>query len=99
MDYKDAIGEAVRTQRLAKGLSLRQVHQTAFISIGHLSEIERGLKEVSGALLEPIARSLGMETGELIVNAGLLMLGWKTEVPDTIADLPIDEYADILLNH
>lgn len=99
MNYKEAIGKVLRDQRLAKGMTLRQVHALGFISIGHLSEIERGSKEISGAFLDPIAKVLEMEAGEIIVKAGLLMLGWETEVPDTIAELPIDEYADLVLKN
>lgn len=99
MNYKEAIGKVLRDERLAQRRTLRYVKDRAFISIGHLSEIERGGKEISGVFLEQIAKTLGVETGEIVVKAGLLMLGWETEAPDTIADLPIDEYADLLLKN
>jgi transcriptional regulator with XRE-family HTH domain len=68
---------------------MRDVSQTGAVSIGHLSEIERGIKEASSSVIEGIAKALGVSTSYLVIEAGYLM--GVSEVPDTIEDF-IDEY-------
>jgi transcriptional regulator with XRE-family HTH domain len=71
---------------------MRQV--TEYISIGHLSEVERGKKELSSRHLPLVARGLGIEAHELVLLAGYRMAGW--DIPDTASEL-FDEYADLMV--
>lgn len=79
MKFRHALGEVIREQRLAKGLSLRAVSSNGFVSLGHLSEVERGENEASSDCLEAIANGLGVNTYDLIIEAGYRMAG----IPDT----------------
>ena len=79
MNFRQALGTVIREQRLAKEMSLRAVSGKGFVSLGHLSEVERGQNEVSSDCLEAIANGLGVEAYELIIEAGYRMAG----VPDT----------------
>ena len=55
-----AVGPQIRALRKAKGRTLADVAQAAGCSIGHLSQIERGLSDPTLALLTRLARALGV---------------------------------------
>ena len=56
---RKVIGDALRARRLAQGRTLREVSTAANVSLGYLSEIERGHKEASSELLASICEALG----------------------------------------
>ena len=60
------LGEALRARRLAQGRTLRQVSAGAAVSLGYLSEIERGEKEASSELLESICQALDIPLSQLL---------------------------------
>jgi len=64
-----AIGSALRRIRLDRELTLRDVADSARISMPYLSEIERGRKEPSSEILEVICRALGMTLVDLLAEA------------------------------
>jgi transcriptional regulator with XRE-family HTH domain len=53
------LGEALRARRQSQGRTLRQVSSAASVSLGYLSEVERGEKEASSELLSAICHALG----------------------------------------
>src|SRR2546421_6129382 len=53
------IGDALRARRQAQHRTLREVSTAANVSLGYLSEIERGQKEASSELLSSICDALG----------------------------------------
>jgi transcriptional regulator with XRE-family HTH domain len=65
------IGSALRASRIAQGRTLRDVAKSARVSLGYLSEVERGQKEASSELLNSICNALQISLGEvlLIVSA------------------------------
>ncbi len=65
------IGSALRASRIAQGRTLRDVAKSARVSLGYLSEVERGQKEASSELLNSICTALQISLGEvlLIVSA------------------------------
>ena len=57
---RDTLGEVLRAERIERGLTLREVSSSARVSLGYISEIERGQKEASSELLAAIrARAPG----------------------------------------
>lgn len=50
----------LRSIREARGLSLRHVAREAKITPGHLSRIERGINQPSVAILQRVAKVLGL---------------------------------------
>ena len=65
---RKAIGTVIRRRREAVGLGLKAASDAAHISAAHLSEVERGLTEVSVERLLSIARVLSMPIGELYLE-------------------------------
>ena len=55
---RELIGESLREERVSQGKTLREVSRKARVSLGYLSEVERGQKEASSELLAAIARHL-----------------------------------------
>ena len=60
------LGEALRDTRLRQERTLREVSSIARISLGYLSEVERGQKEASSELLASICRALGVRLADLL---------------------------------
>jgi transcriptional regulator with XRE-family HTH domain len=55
---RELIGESLREERVAQGKTLREISQAARVSLGYLSEVERGQKEASSELLAAICSAL-----------------------------------------
>src|ERR671928_1687298 len=68
------IGDALRARRQAQHRTLREVSTAANVSLGYLSEIERGQKEASSELLSSICDALGAQLSDVL-----------REVSDTMA--------------
>lgn len=60
------IGDALRSRRQGQQRTLREVSTAANVSLGYLSEIERGQKEASSELLAAICEALGAQLSELL---------------------------------
>jgi transcriptional regulator with XRE-family HTH domain len=56
---RQLLGDALRRLRLRQGRTLREVSASARVSLGYLSEVERGQKEASSELLAAICGALG----------------------------------------
>ena len=61
------IGGSLRERRLQQGRTLRQVSADAKVSLGYLSEVERGQKDASSELLASICDALDMRLSELLM--------------------------------
>jgi transcriptional regulator with XRE-family HTH domain len=59
------VGETLRGVRLRQRRTLREVSSAARVSLGYLSEVERGQKEPSSELLAAICGALDVELSEL----------------------------------
>lgn len=63
---RDLIGQALREVRMEQGRTLREVAARAQISLGYLSEVERGQKEASSELLAAICAALEVQQSEVL---------------------------------
>ncbi len=81
------IGDVLRALRQDQGRTLREVSSQAQVSLGYLSEVERGQKEASSELLQAIAGALGVPLWFILreVSDRMAMLEGAT-VPDTVPD-------------
>lgn len=62
------IGQSLRAVRNAQGRTLRDVAREARVSLGYLSEVERGQKEASSELLNAICTALGLTLSSVITD-------------------------------
>ena len=60
------LGYVLRGTRLRQGRTLREVSSTARVSLGYLSEVERGQKEASSELLSSICTALDVPLSEVL---------------------------------
>ena len=60
------IGDVLRRHRLRQARTLRDVSAAAQVSLGYLSEVERGRKEASSELLAAICDALDVRMSELM---------------------------------
>lgn len=63
---RQELGELLRGIRLDQGRTLRDVSSQAKVSLGYLSEIERGTKEASSELLQAICGALDRPLSEVL---------------------------------
>jgi transcriptional regulator with XRE-family HTH domain len=63
---RESVGQALRRARTEQARTLRDVARDARVSLGYLSEVERGQKEASSELLNSICEALGMTLGSLM---------------------------------
>jgi len=66
------IGEYIRRERQLANISLRKVAQQSGISSAVLQEIENGLRNPSGTIVQSIARALRLSAETLYLQAGVL---------------------------
>jgi XRE family transcriptional regulator, stress-response regulator len=67
---REVLGDVLRRARTKQGRTLRQVSDSARVSLGYLSEVERGRKEASSELLSAICDALDVPLSQLLVDAG-----------------------------
>jgi transcriptional regulator with XRE-family HTH domain len=91
---REAIGERLRRTRAAQSRTLREVSRAARVSLGYLSEVERGRKEASSELLASICDALDLPLDELLRGvADDLGPVYLPEVPDTVPAGLVEESA------
>jgi transcriptional regulator with XRE-family HTH domain len=67
---REVIGDVLRRARTSQGRTLREVSDSARVSLGYLSEVERGRKEPSSELLNAICDALEVPLSALLSGAG-----------------------------
>jgi transcriptional regulator with XRE-family HTH domain len=82
---RDVIGTELRRARKEQGRTLREVAGAARVSLGYLSEVERGQKEASSELLASICMALDTPLSSLLHSVSL-----------TVAALEVGASADIV---
>ena len=63
---REELGDVLREYRQRQGRTLREVSSAAKVSLGYLSEVERGQKEASSELLESIAHALNVPLSHVL---------------------------------
>jgi transcriptional regulator with XRE-family HTH domain len=65
---REVLGAELRRIRLLQGRTLRDVSAAASVSLGYLSEVERGEKEASSEMLVAICGALGVPLSVLLAS-------------------------------
>ncbi len=87
---RELIGESLREERVAQGRTLREVSKGARVSLGYLSEVERGQKEASSELLAAICAALELPLSVVLNVVSTKMAGHEQHLLDQqrVATLP-----------
>ena len=95
------LGAALRRRREAQRRTLREVAARAGVSLGYLSEVERGVKEASSELLDAICRALGVGLPELLIEvaqalylAEVSATGVPSALPAGLVPVTVPDVAD-----
>jgi XRE family transcriptional regulator, stress-response regulator len=74
---RQVVGDELRRRRMDQGRTLRDVSSSARVSLGYLSEVERGQKEASSELLAAICGALEVPLSEVMrsVSDGVARAG------------------------
>lgn len=82
------IGDVLRAARQRQGRTLREVSSAARVSLGYLSEIERGQKEASSELLGSICEALDVPMSIVLREVSdRIAVAEDMAIPDTV---PVD---------
>lgn len=83
------IGDVLRAARQRQSRTLREVSSAARVSLGYLSEVERGQKEASSELLASICEALDVPMSVVLREASdRIAVAEGLLIPDTVpADL------------
>jgi len=65
---RKVMGETLRELRMCAGMTLREVSMASMVSLGYLSEIERGHKEASSEVVFSIAQALDVSLSDLMIT-------------------------------
>lgn len=86
------IGDVLRDVRQRQGKTLREVSSDARVSLGYLSELERGQKEASSELLASICEALDVSmSGFLREVSDKIALTEGLTIPDTVPAALVDK--------
>ena len=81
------IGDVLRDVRQLQGRTLREVSHDARVSLGYLSEVERGQKEASSELLASICQALDAPLSMVLREVSdRIALTEGVMIPDTVPD-------------
>jgi transcriptional regulator with XRE-family HTH domain len=64
--FRRLLGDVLRAQRMRRGMTLREVSAEARVSLGYISEIERGQKEASSELLASLCGALDVPLSDVL---------------------------------
>ena len=64
--FRRLLGDVLREKRMQRGMTLREVSAEARVSLGYISEIERGQKEASSELLASLCSALDVPLSDVL---------------------------------
>lgn len=101
LSLREHIGDVLRQVRRNQGRTLREVSAGAQVSLGYLSEVERGQKEASSELLVAICYALGVPLSFVLREvadriATIEGVNIPDTVPDNLIDAPFDDGVTLL---
>jgi len=64
--FRRLLGDVLRDRRMRRGMTLRDVSAEARVSLGYISEIERGQKEASSELLASLCTALEVPLSDVL---------------------------------
>ncbi|MGH3412772.1 MAG: helix-turn-helix domain-containing protein [Marmoricola sp.] len=84
---RESLGTVLRAERMRRGLTLRELSARARVSLGYISEVERGRKEASSELLSSLCEALEVPLSTVLRLVSNEVSVHETRVPDSAAEL------------
>ena len=88
------LGTTLRGHRLRQRRTLRDVSGAARVSLGYLSEVERGQKEASSELLASICDALDLELADLLAEVSEELRGAGRSAVRTVVPAAVPAAAE-----
>lgn len=64
--FRRNLGDVLRGARMQRGMTLRELSAEARVSLGYISEIERGQKEASSELLASLCQAMDLPLSDVL---------------------------------
>ena len=64
--FRRLLGDVLRGARMQRGMTLRELSAEARVSLGYISEIERGQKEASSELLASLCQAMDLPLSDVL---------------------------------
>ncbi|GAA1271924.1 hypothetical protein Psi02_52280 [Planotetraspora silvatica] len=88
---RQLLGDVLRRLRVRQNRTLREVSTLARVSLGYLSEVERGQKEASSELLASICGALGVPLSQVLREVSDQFALAELQAAPVMADVPEHE--------
>ncbi|MEQ4718294.1 MULTISPECIES: helix-turn-helix transcriptional regulator [unclassified Nonomuraea] len=88
---RQLLGDVLRRLRVRQGRTLREVSTQARVSLGYLSEVERGQKEASSELLASICGALEVPLSQVLREVSDQFALAELQAAPVLADVPEHE--------
>ncbi|WP_055481602.1 helix-turn-helix domain-containing protein [Sphaerimonospora mesophila] len=85
---RQLLGDVLRRLRMRQNRTLREVSTLARVSLGYLSEVERGQKEASSELLASICGALGVPLSQVLREVSDQFALAELQAAPVLADVP-----------
>ncbi|GIH68708.1 helix-turn-helix domain-containing protein [Sphaerimonospora thailandensis] len=85
---RQLLGDVLRRLRVRQNRTLREVSTLARVSLGYLSEVERGQKEASSELLASICGALGVPLSQVLREVSDQFALAELQAAPVLADVP-----------
>ena len=87
--FRRLLGEVLRSQRMQRGLTLREVSADARVSLGYISEIERGHKEASSELLASLCGALDVPLSVVLSDVSQAVAREERALARAMTPIPV----------
>ena len=87
--FRRLLGDVLRDRRMERGMTLREVSAEARVSLGYISEIERGQKEASSELLASLCSALDVPLSDILRDVSDAVAVEETAAVPAVVATPI----------
>jgi len=91
--FRRLLGDVLRRRRMHRGMTLREVSASARVSLGYISEIERGQKEASSELLSSLCAALEAPLSDVLREVSDAVAAEEAALTLAAATLPVGHRA------
>ncbi|HQR27680.1 MAG TPA: helix-turn-helix transcriptional regulator [Nocardioides sp.] len=94
--FRRSLGDVLRSRRMHRGMTLREVSAEARVSLGYISEIERGQKEASSELLASLCAALDVALSDVLREVSDRVARHEAEVGATALPVTVPPAGDVV---